>query len=96
MELPPGHPDLRRAAPDDFDKMAACGVEEAIWVVMTQGEGHAVLDALCDPLDGEPRVTKTYANTTPPQQFRIETPGLTAMYPVEWLRDRLQEYRDQP
>jgi len=81
--------DYRRAVPDDFDKLAACGVEEAIWVVMSQSAGHDVLQALNDPLDGEPRVEKTYAETSPPQKFRIDTPGLTAMYPVEWLRNRV-------
>lgn len=83
--------DVLRAVPDDFDKIAACDVEEAIWVVMTQSEGHAVLQALNNPPEGEPRVEKTYAKTTPPQQFRIDTPGLTAMYPAEWLRDRLDD-----
>jgi len=82
--------DLREAVPDDFDKIAACEVDEAIWIVMTQSAGHDVLQALNDPPDGTPRVEKTYAETTPPQQFRIDTPGLTAMYPAEWLRARLQ------
>ena len=72
-----------------FDKMAACGVEEAIWIVMTQSAGHKVLQALNDPPEGAPRVEKTYASTTPPQQFRIETQGLTAIYPAAWLRDSL-------
>jgi DNA helicase HerA-like ATPase len=81
--------DIARAVPDDFDKMAACGVEEAIWIVMTQSAGHKVLQALNDPPEGAPRVEKTYASTTPPQQFRIETPGLTAIYPAAWLRDSL-------
>jgi hypothetical protein len=83
--------DIRRAVPDDFDKMADCGVEAAIWIVMTQADGHAVLSALNDPLEGLVRVEKTYAKTTPPQQFRIDTPGMTAVYPAEWLRDRLDE-----
>lgn len=83
--------DLRRAAPSDFDKIAACDVDEAIWVVMTQSEGHDVLQALNDPLEGKPRVEKTYAATTPPHQFRIDTPGLTAMYPAEWLHARERE-----
>jgi hypothetical protein len=85
--------DVRRAAPADFDKMADCDPEEAIWIVMSQREGHEVLEALNDPLEGEgkPRVEKTYASTTPPYQFRIDTPGLTAMYPVAWLRDRLED-----
>ncbi|GGL34310.1 hypothetical protein GCM10009037_17400 [Halarchaeum grantii] len=78
--------DVRRAVPDDYDKMAACNPEEAIWVVMTQSAGHDVLHALNDPLEGPVRVEKTYAPTTPPQQFRIDTPGLTAIYPAEWLR----------
>jgi DNA helicase HerA-like ATPase len=83
--------DTTRAVPDDFDKIAECGVEEAIWLVLTQSDGHEVLQALNEPADGEPRVEKTYASTTPPQQFQIDTPGLTAMYPVRWLRDRLDE-----
>ena len=80
--------DIRRAVPADFDKMAACEPEAAIWVVMKQADGHKILSALNDPLEGPPRVEKTYAKTTPPQQFRIDTPGMTAVYPAEWLRDR--------
>jgi uncharacterized protein len=83
--------DVGRAVPEDYDKMADCGVEEAIWVVPKQADGHKVLMALNEPLEGKPRVEKTYAKTTPPQQFRIETAGLTAVYPAEWLRDRLSD-----
>ncbi|WP_426962320.1 type IV secretory system conjugative DNA transfer family protein [Haloparvum alkalitolerans] len=83
--------DLRRAVPEDFDKLASCDPAEAIWVVMSQSDGHEVLTALNDPLDEDPRVEKTYASTTPPQQFRIDTPGLTAMFPVTWLRDRVDD-----
>jgi hypothetical protein len=83
--------DVKRAVPEDFDKIAECGVEEAIWIVMTQSAGHDVLAALNEPTDGTPRVEKTYAKTTPPQQFRIDSPGLSAMYPVEWLRDQMEE-----
>ncbi|WP_440005403.1 type IV secretory system conjugative DNA transfer family protein [Halomicrococcus sp. SG-WS-1] len=86
--------DVRRAVPDDFDKIADCDVEEALWVVMTQSAGHDVLAALNDPPEGEPRVEKTYSKTTPPQQFRLDTPGMTAMYPIEWLRDRLETESD--
>jgi len=81
--------DVSRAVPEDFDKMAACEPEESIWVVMTQSAGHDVLEALQDPPEGEPRVEKTYSSTTPPQQFRIDTPGLTAMYPVTWIQGQL-------
>ncbi|WP_226007463.1 ATP-binding protein [Natrinema salinisoli] len=83
--------DIGRAVPDDFDKMAACDPEAAIWVVMKQADGHRLLSALNDPLEGDPRVEKTYAKTTPPQQFRIDTPGMTAVYPAEWLRDHSPE-----
>lgn len=83
--------DINQAVPDDFDKMAACTPEEAIWIVMTQSAAHQVLAALRNPPDHTPRVEKTYAETTPPHQFRIDTPGLTAMYPVEYVRDTLLE-----
>lgn len=83
--------DVNRAVLDDFDKIADCEVDEAIWVVMTRHGGHAVLEALNDPIEGSPRVEKTYATTTPPQQFRIDTPGLTAIFPVEYLRKSLIE-----
>ena len=83
--------DVGRAVPEDYDKIAACDVEDAIWVVMKQSDGHRVLQALNNPLEGDPRVEKTYAKTTPPQQFRIDTPGMTAMYPAEWLRDSIEK-----
>ncbi len=40
----------------------------------------AVLAALNDPPEGEPRVEKTYSENTPPRQFRIDTDGLTGVY----------------
>jgi hypothetical protein len=83
--------DLRRAAPDDYDKIAACEADEAIWIAMTQNACHDVLAALNDPLEGEARVEKTYSRNTPPQQFNIETPGLTALYAAEYVRDSLLE-----
>lgn len=36
------------------------------------------------------RVEKTYADTTPPQQFRIDPPGAADIYPVKWMFDRLE------
>lgn len=83
--------DVHRAAPADFDKMAACGVKEAIWVVMSQSDGHDLLNVLRAPADGEARIEKSYAETTPPQQFRLDTPGCTAIYPVSWLQGQLPE-----
>ncbi len=81
--------DLGRAAPADFDKMAACDLQEAIWIVMTRSAGHEVIEALNDPIEGEPRVEKTYSENTPPQQFRLDTAGLTDMYPVTYVRNTL-------
>ena len=81
--------DLARAVPEDFDTIAACDVDAAIWVVMSRDAGHAVVDALHDPPEGEPRVAKTYSVNTPPRQFSFDTPGLTAMYTVKHVRDTL-------
>ncbi|QLG61118.1 ATP-binding protein [Halorarum salinum] len=83
--------DIIRAVPDDYDKMADAEPDEAIWVVMTIDDAHDVLAALNEPAEGDPRVEKTYARTTPPQQFSLDTPGLTAIYPVDRLRKRLGE-----
>nr|WP_264475537.1 type IV secretion system DNA-binding domain-containing protein [Halorubellus salinus] len=83
--------DIHHAVPEDYDKIADTNVDEAIWVVMKQADAHKILAVLNNPPDGTTRIEKTYAKTTPPQQFRIDTPGLTAMYPVEWLRDKLHD-----
>ncbi|MGN8214536.1 type IV secretory system conjugative DNA transfer family protein [Halococcus salifodinae] len=79
--------DKGSAVPTDFDKMAATGCEDAIWVVMSRSDGHDVLAALNDPKDGNQRVEDTYSRQTPPQQFTIDTAGLTDVFPVEHLRD---------
>jgi hypothetical protein len=83
--------DYRRAVLEDFDKMAACDVAEAIWVVMTQADGHNLVDALYDPVEGDPRLGKTYAQTTPLPQFKFDEPGLTDIYSVEKLRESVDE-----
>ncbi|QIO24237.1 ATP-binding protein [Haloarcula sp. JP-L23] len=83
--------DLRRAVPEDFDKMAACDPDEAIWVTMSHSEAHRVLSALNDPLEGDPRIEKTYSESTPASEFRIDTPGCTGMYTVEQVRDMVDE-----
>jgi hypothetical protein len=82
--------DLAEAAAADYDKMAACEPEEAIWITMTQSDGHRLVRALNDPADGEPRVTRSYAETTALQQFRIDQPGFTDIYPLTWIRDRIE------
>lgn len=50
---------------------------------------HAVLEAQNAPLDGSPRGEKTYAKTTPPQRFRIDSPDLTTIFLVEYARNSL-------
>ncbi|MFC6974506.1 TraM recognition domain-containing protein [Halomicroarcula sp. GCM10025709] len=87
--------DLRRAVPEDFDKMAACDPDEALWITMSHAEAHRVLGALNDPLDGNPRVEKTYAESTPADQFRIETDGCTGMFTVEQVRDMVAEAKTE-
>ena len=77
--------DAAEAIPRDFDTMASCDPDEAIWVVMRNDAGNKIVDVLADPADGEPRVEKTYAESTPPQQFTIDRPGLTDIVPVARL-----------
>ncbi|SDN31869.1 hypothetical protein SAMN05192554_12651, partial [Haloarchaeobius iranensis] len=83
--------DVQRAVPEDYDKMAESGVDEAIWVVPVRRACHELLSVLNDPPEGEPRVEKSYSSSTPPRQFSIDTPGLTAIYPLTYVRDTLLE-----
>jgi len=85
--------DHRRAVPADFDKMAACDPDEALWIAMSHSEAHTVLSALNNPLEGEPRVEKTYSESSPADRFTIDTPGCTGMYTLEQVRDRVEEAR---
>jgi hypothetical protein len=89
MEVERINHDTRRAVPEDFDKMAACEPEEAIWMAMSHAEAHEILSALNDPLEGEPRVEKTYADTSPASAFRIDEPGFTDIYTLEQLREEV-------
>jgi hypothetical protein len=83
--------DTREAVPADYDKLAACAPDEAVWVVTGRQDAHDVLQALNDPLDGEPRVTTTYSETSPPQRWRIDRPGATAFHTFAYLRRALDE-----
>ena len=82
--------DLAEAAPSDYDKMAACDPDEAIWVVMSTRDAYQVVHALNHPTDGEPRITKSYAKTTPPRNYSIDAPGMSAVFPLESLRRQLR------
>jgi len=81
--------DYRDVVLVDYDKMSAGEPEAAIWVVMTQRDGHKLVDALREANEGEPRVQKEYGHKTPPRQFRIDEPGFTEAYSLKYVRDTL-------
>lgn len=83
--------DHRRAIPADFDEMAACSPREAIRVAVPHDEAHEILEALNDPLEGEPRVEKTYSRGTPADQFELDAPGCTGVYTLEQVREMVEE-----
>lgn len=80
--------DTLRAVPADFDKMAACEPEQAIWMVAGRSQGHEVIRALHSPGDGEPRVEKTYSESSPLSKVTIDEPGLTDIYTFGTFRKR--------
>ncbi|WP_255150099.1 hypothetical protein [Halorarius halobius] len=82
--------DVAEAVPEDFDKMASCDPEEAIWIVLSHSAGREVVEALNDPPDGEPRLDTSYSESTPVQQYRLDAAGATAVYPFDWLRSQLE------
>lgn len=83
--------DTLRAVPEDYDKMAACEPDDAIWIVKNREMAHGVLDALNDPPTGPVRVEKSYSRNSPPQAFNIDAEGLTEMHTVRYVRDSLLE-----
>ncbi|WP_227375257.1 ATP-binding protein [Haladaptatus halobius] len=83
--------DRSEAILDDFDKMASCDPQEAIWFVLTRQDAHDVLETLYEPRRGTPRVEKTYSRNTPPQQFRLNAPGVTAIYPITYIQRELDD-----
>ncbi|WP_232703567.1 ATP-binding protein [Halobacterium wangiae] len=83
--------DRAEAIVNDYDKMASCDPVEAIWVVLNREDAHEVLETLYNPSTGKPRVDKTYSRNTPPQQFRLNAPGATSIYPISYLQKELQD-----
>ena len=79
--------DLLEAVPSDYDKMAALEPTTAIWLVEQRTAAHEVLRALNEPKHGPPRIEKSYSDSVPPQRFRIESPGLTEVHTIVYLRD---------
>jgi len=80
----PNH-DVRRPVPDNYDKLAAPGPEAAIWVTRTHVEAHTILDALNQPLNGSPRVERTYSEDSLPSQWRTDALGFTELQTTEML-----------
>ncbi|QLD87440.1 ATP-binding protein [Natronomonas halophila] len=91
MEAERSNHDTLRAVPEDYDKMANHDPEAAIWVVKNRDGAHDVLDALNNPPEGEARVEKEYSRSSPPQQFKIDEPGLTDVFTFQYLRDTILE-----
>jgi DNA helicase HerA-like ATPase len=83
--------DLATAAPDDYDLMADCDPDRALWVFPNRATGSQVLDALHDPRNGAPRIEKTYSEETAPQKWVIDAPGLTEGTTIGSLRNALPE-----
>jgi len=87
LEAERSNNDTLRAVPADFDTMAAQDPDRALWIVKNRTAAHEVLQALNDPAEGDPRVTKTYSENMPPRDFRIDEPGFTEMVTFQRLRD---------
>jgi len=83
--------DVDEAVPSDFDKMAACDPEEAIWIVLSRSAGQRVVDALLEPPDGEPRLDAAYSERSPLHRRDYDAPGLTQIYAASYVRDSLLE-----
>jgi DNA helicase HerA-like ATPase len=83
--------DLRTGVPADYDAMAACEPEEALWVVRNRDAAHDVLGALNDPMEVEQRVEKTYSENSPPRQWKIDTDGFTDVLTLGRVRNRIEE-----
>ncbi|MFH5801579.1 ATP-binding protein [Haladaptatus sp. CMAA 1911] len=83
--------DVRRAVPEDYDKMAAFDPEDAIWIVRNRESAHDVLHALNNPPIGDPRVEREYSRSSPPSAFRLDAPGCTQIHTLRYIRDTALE-----
>ncbi|MFB6312051.1 MAG: ATP-binding protein, partial [Salinirussus sp.] len=69
------HGDAGRSIPADYDKMAACDLDAALWIVPTKEAGREVFKNLRDPLQGEPRIGRYHPRlNTPPDDHDREEP----------------------
>ncbi|MFD1514083.1 type IV secretory system conjugative DNA transfer family protein [Halomarina rubra] len=85
--------DVLEAAPSDFDKIAGCDPEEAIWLTESRDAAHTILKALNDPKRGPPRLEETYSESYSPQRLSFDTSGITEIHTVRHMRDSLLEAR---
>lgn len=83
--------DVAEAAVSDFDKMASCEPDDAVWVVTSQSDAVRIMKALHDPNDGESRIDRTYSHTTPTSDYKIDAPGMTDVYTVADVQALLEE-----
>lgn len=86
LEAKRANHDILTAVPEDYDKMAACELEAAIWVVKNRADAHEVLRALNEPNEGHPRVEKTYSSNSPLSPSKIHQPGITEMHTLQGLQ----------
>ncbi|WP_436932487.1 ATP-binding protein [Halosimplex halobium] len=74
--------DTLRAVPADYDKMAACDPDRAVWIVEGRSEGHEIIRALHNPGSGEPRVDRTYSESYALSRIDFDEPGFTDIYTI--------------
>lgn len=86
-----GNNDLPTAAPADFRLMAALEPAQAVWLAPTRAIGHAILEALADPAEGAACIEQTYSQGYDLRKREFDTPGLTEIYRLEYLYDRIIE-----
>lgn len=82
----------KRSIPADYDAMAAHDPAAACWIVENVDGAHALLAALNDPADGDPRLSTTYSRTTRPQQWQLDATGCTDVFPLQYLRTEVLGY----
>ncbi|RLM42590.1 hypothetical protein DVK00_16165 [Haloarcula sp. Atlit-47R] len=58
-------------------------------LAMSHDAAREILAALNDPLESEPRVEKTYSESTPASSFTIDEPGFSDVLMVNQLLDRI-------
>lgn len=75
--------DLRTGVPADFDAMAACDPNAAVWIVANRELGHRIVEILVGDHNEDTRLSLTPADvkspTTPLERYDLQAPGCTAI-----------------